>query len=242
MSRALSGRSPRPTRGPAWTSAGSYRRSRSSENAFVSGGDGGAWLGVQSRRRNLFRAGFDASWEVDVFGGVRRRVEAADANVEPSSKSGATRWSPCWVIVARNYIELRGFQRRLAVARSNLQAQQETLDLTKVRFRGRTLQRFRGGAGRRPGEHDRGADSHSRKRAEGKRSSSRRAARPTTRRAMGGTQQRSRRFRHCRRRRMSVCLPSSSGGGRISGAPSGKSPLRPRRSAPQRLICIRDFH
>jgi outer membrane protein, multidrug efflux system len=114
---------------PGLEAAGSYRRSRSSENAFVSGGGGDAFLGG-----DLFRTGFDASWEVDIFGGVRRRVEAADANVAASLEERRNALVTLLGDVARNYIELRGFQRRLAVARSNLQAQQETLDLTKVRF------------------------------------------------------------------------------------------------------------
>jgi multidrug efflux system outer membrane protein len=118
---------------PRLETSGSYRRSRSSENAFVSGGGGDAFLGGNGAG-DLFRAGFDSSWEVDVFGGVRRSIEAADANVAASVEERRNALVTLLGDVARNYIELRGFQRRLAVARSNLQAQQETLDLTKVRF------------------------------------------------------------------------------------------------------------
>lgn len=118
---------------PGLDAAGSYRRSRSSENAFVSGGDGDAFLGGNGAG-DLFRAGFDASWEVDIFGAVRRRVEAADANVAASVEERRNTLVTLLGDVARNYIELRGFQRRLTVARSNLRAQQETWDLTRVRF------------------------------------------------------------------------------------------------------------
>jgi multidrug efflux system outer membrane protein len=118
---------------PGLEAAGSYRRSRSSENAFVSGGGGDAFLGGNGAG-DLFRAGFDASWEVDIFGGVRRRVEAADANVGASVEERRNALVTLLGDVARNYIEVRGFQRRLTVALSNLRAQQETLDLTKVRF------------------------------------------------------------------------------------------------------------
>jgi len=118
---------------PGLDAAGSYRRSRSSENAFVSGGDGDAFLGGNGAG-DLFRAGFDASWEVDIFGGVRRRVEAADANIAASVEERRSALVTLLGDVARNYIEVRGFQRRLAVARSNLRAQQETLELTRVRF------------------------------------------------------------------------------------------------------------
>lgn len=118
---------------PGLETSGSYRRSRSSENAFVSGEGGDAFLGGNGAG-DLFRAGFDSSWEVDVFGGVRRSIEAADANVAASIEERRNALVTLLGDVAKNYIDLRGFQRRLAVARSNLQAQQETLDLTKVRF------------------------------------------------------------------------------------------------------------
>jgi outer membrane protein, multidrug efflux system len=118
---------------PGLETSGSYRRSRSSENAFVSGEGGDAFLGGNGAG-DLFRAGFDSRWEVDVFGGVRRSIEAADANVAASIEERRNALVILLGDVAKNYIDLRGFQRRLAVARSNLQAQQETLDLTKVRF------------------------------------------------------------------------------------------------------------
>ena len=119
---------------PRLDTTGSYARSRSSENAFSSSAGGDSRSFGADGARDLFRAGFDASWEVDVFGGVRRRVEAADANVAASVEERRNALVILLGDVARNYIELRGFQRRLAVARSNLQAQQETLDLTRVRF------------------------------------------------------------------------------------------------------------
>jgi outer membrane protein, multidrug efflux system len=120
---------------PQLDAAGSYSRSRSSENVFSQGASTAESSSFGSNgARALFRAGFDASWEVDIFGGVRRTVEAADANVEASIEERRNALVTLLGDVARNYIEVRGFQRRLAVARSNLQAQQETLDLTKVRF------------------------------------------------------------------------------------------------------------
>src|SRR5918995_1781453 len=118
---------------PQLDAAGSYARSRSSENAFTRGAGESSSFGANGAR-DLFRAGFDASWEVDIFGAVRRRVEAADANVAASVEERRNALVTLLGDVARNYIEVRGFQRRLTVARSNVQAQQETLDLTKVRF------------------------------------------------------------------------------------------------------------
>jgi multidrug efflux system outer membrane protein len=116
--------------------SGSYTRSRTSENALNIPSEGSAGVGGSGVKleRNLFTAGFDADWEIDVFGGVRRSVEAADATI------AATQYNQRDVLVtllgdvARNYIELRGAQRRLAVARANLKTQQDSLDLTRVRF------------------------------------------------------------------------------------------------------------
>ncbi|HEX7227561.1 MAG TPA: efflux transporter outer membrane subunit [Candidatus Binatia bacterium] len=118
---------------PQLDAAGSYARSRSSENALSRGAGESSSFGANGAR-DLFRAGFDASWEIDIFGGVRRRVEAADANVAASLEERRNALVTLLGDVARNYIELRGFQRRLTVARSNLRAQQETSDLTRVRF------------------------------------------------------------------------------------------------------------
>jgi NodT family efflux transporter outer membrane factor (OMF) lipoprotein len=121
---------------PAVDVSGSYTRSRSSENAFPaeSQGGGGASGSFGGEARSLYRAGFDASWEIDVFGGVRRTVEAADASVEASVEGRRDALVILLGDVAANYIDLRGFQRRLDVGRANLKAQQETLYLTKIRF------------------------------------------------------------------------------------------------------------
>jgi multidrug efflux system outer membrane protein len=116
--------------------SGSYTRSRASENAFSlpSQGVSGSFSSVGDGPQDLFRSGFDASWEIDVFGGVRRRVEAADATIEASFEDHRDVLVTLLGDVARNYIDLRGFQHRIEVARANLRAQQETLELNKVRF------------------------------------------------------------------------------------------------------------
>jgi outer membrane protein, multidrug efflux system len=116
--------------------SGSYSRNRSSQNAVGSRFQGAVVSpggGAQSEQ-NLYRTGFDASWEIDVFGGVRRSVEAADATIEATVEERRNTLVTLLGEVAKNYIDLRGFQRRLEVARANLKTQQETLELTKVRF------------------------------------------------------------------------------------------------------------
>jgi NodT family efflux transporter outer membrane factor (OMF) lipoprotein len=121
---------------PTVDTSGSYTRSRSSENALNIPSQGGATGGGSGIKleRNLFNAGFDANWEIDVFGGVRRSVEAADAIIDATEYSRRDILVSLLGDVARNYIDLRGAQRRLAVARANLQTQQDSLDLTRVRF------------------------------------------------------------------------------------------------------------
>ncbi|MBI4528854.1 MAG: efflux transporter outer membrane subunit [Deltaproteobacteria bacterium] len=118
--------------------SGSYSRRRNSKNAlaFPSQGGGGSssLLGGKVLEHDLFAAGFDASWEIDVFGGVRRSVEAADATIEAKVEDLRDVLVTLLGDVARNYIDLRGLQRRLEVARANLDAQQDALNLTEVRF------------------------------------------------------------------------------------------------------------
>jgi NodT family efflux transporter outer membrane factor (OMF) lipoprotein len=121
---------------PTFDVSGSYTRNRASENAVGSPAQGAvvAPSGGGDLDQNLYRTGFDAHWEIDVFGGVRRSVEAADATVEATEEERRDLLVTLLGEVAKNYIDLRGLQRRLAVARANLKTQQETLQLTQVRF------------------------------------------------------------------------------------------------------------
>jgi NodT family efflux transporter outer membrane factor (OMF) lipoprotein len=106
---------------PALGASVSGARSRSSEQ--LGGGD----------TRSLFQAGFDARWEPDLFGGQRRAVEAAEADLAASRDDlDAVRVSLA-AEVARNYVDVRSLQARLAIARANLESQSETLQLTEWR-------------------------------------------------------------------------------------------------------------
>jgi NodT family efflux transporter outer membrane factor (OMF) lipoprotein len=87
-----------------------------------------------SRDQNVFEAGFDASWEIDVFGGVRRDVEAAIAQVQAAEETERDVAITLLAEVARNYTELRGAQRRLALVDQTLGAQQETVEIASARF------------------------------------------------------------------------------------------------------------
>jgi multidrug efflux system outer membrane protein len=100
-----------------------------------SGGTSGASTGAGvSRQLNLFQAGFDATWELDIFGGVRRSIEAADADIAASEESRRDVLVTLLSEVALNYVQLRGSQRRLAIACENIAAQQDTVELTQTRY------------------------------------------------------------------------------------------------------------
>ena len=78
--------------------------------------------------------GLATLWELDLFGRVRRGVEAAGAEADAAVAGLRDAQVLVAAEVARNYVELRGAQKRLSVARTNLGYQQDTLDLTRVRL------------------------------------------------------------------------------------------------------------
>jgi len=90
--------------------------------------------GGQRVESDTYQAGFDAGWEIDLFGRVRRGVEAARAERGAAQADLRDAQVTIAAEVARNYLELRGAQARLAVAERNLGTQRETVRLTRVRF------------------------------------------------------------------------------------------------------------
>ncbi len=92
--------------------------------------------GLSTERVNVesYDAGFATLWELDLFGRVRRGVEAATADADAAVAGLRDAQVLVAAEVARNYVELRGAQKRLAVARANLGYSQETLELTRVRL------------------------------------------------------------------------------------------------------------
>ncbi|MCI0415797.1 efflux transporter outer membrane subunit [bacterium] len=117
---------------PDVNASGSYQRSRVSGNIGPQGTDGSQ--SFSNIDGDLYQVGFDASWELDIFGGKRREVEAANADLASAIENSRDVLLTLLAEVARNYVELRTSQRQTAIASSNLQAQQETLELTRVRF------------------------------------------------------------------------------------------------------------
>ena len=86
------------------------------------------------RELKLYNIGFDAFWEVDFFGRVRRNVEASSDEVEAQEASLRDLSVSLIAEVARNYFELRGLQNQLAVARKNAENQTQTLEITRTRL------------------------------------------------------------------------------------------------------------
>lgn len=84
------------------------------------------------RSLTYYSAGLDASWEIDLFGRVRRRIEAGGAEYEARLADRRAVVVAVAGEVGRTYMELRGAQRRLRVARSNVTNQEESLELVQA--------------------------------------------------------------------------------------------------------------
>ncbi len=82
---------------------------------------------------DLYIAGFDAAWELDVFGGVRRSVEAAGAALQASEEGLHDVMVSLLAEVALNYVEVRSYQTRLTIAEANRTAQEQTYAMTLTR-------------------------------------------------------------------------------------------------------------
>lgn len=109
---------------PAVDAVGSYTRSRASENG----------LGLAAGEQSLYSAGFDAAWEIDLFGRIRRSVEAADATLAQSVADYHAVRVSLMAEIAAAYTDLRTSQARIGYAQANIDVQKKTLDLVKNRF------------------------------------------------------------------------------------------------------------
>ena len=115
---------------PEVDGVGSATRSRRSATS----GFGGGGTGAPGTTSNLFQLGFDATWEIDLWGRVRRSVEAADADLGAAVEGRRDVLVTLLAEVARNYVEVRAFQRRLALTNENVEVQRESLALARSRF------------------------------------------------------------------------------------------------------------
>jgi NodT family efflux transporter outer membrane factor (OMF) lipoprotein len=82
----------------------------------------------------LYDAHFDARWEIDIFGGQRRQLQAASARLAAIQEERRAVLVSVLAEVARNYVELRGYQNRLAISRQNVAAQSNAVEVLQARF------------------------------------------------------------------------------------------------------------
>ncbi|MGD9949593.1 MAG: efflux transporter outer membrane subunit [Desulfobulbus sp.] len=109
---------------PTVNGTGSVTRSKDSKNVSNASGE----------TTTLYTPGFDATWEADVFGSVRRSVEAAEARVGARIEDLHATQLTLLGDVANAYVELRAAQEQLAITERTLQSQSETADVTRVRY------------------------------------------------------------------------------------------------------------
>lgn len=86
-----------------------------------------------SRTSEMLSTGFDANWELDIFGGKRRAVEAAEASLDAAQEDLRDVLVSLLAEVALNYVEVRSYQARIAIAKSNLDTQRETWQIARWR-------------------------------------------------------------------------------------------------------------
>jgi outer membrane protein, multidrug efflux system len=116
----------RQSAGRLWPSADGSASATRSESAATTSGSGAT--------SNLYQAGFDASWELDLFGGRRRTVEAARYGMDAAEEDLRNTLLTLIGDVASSYAEARGYQARAALARRTAASQHETVVLTRTRL------------------------------------------------------------------------------------------------------------
>lgn len=104
---------------PAVFASGSYQRSKSGHEPG----------------QDLYQTGLDAIWELDLFGGLRRGVESANANIRTAIENIRDVQVSLIAEVALNYIQLRGIQQEIVIAQNNLKAQRHTAEITRKRLK-----------------------------------------------------------------------------------------------------------
>lgn len=116
---------------PTLSASGSYARQQQSKKQPILGS-----LPNSSNipfENDVYKAGFDATWEIDLFGGKRRAVEAATAELAAMEYGQRDVLVSLLAEVARYYALTRGAQRQLAILRDRIKAQEETVKITRSR-------------------------------------------------------------------------------------------------------------
>jgi NodT family efflux transporter outer membrane factor (OMF) lipoprotein len=97
------------------------------------GGAPGSLASSLSAPLNLWQYGFDASWEIDLWGGARRAMEAARATAQASQEDLRAELLEQWAEVARDYLTLRGVQAQRAIVEATVAADRDTASITGQR-------------------------------------------------------------------------------------------------------------
>jgi outer membrane protein, multidrug efflux system len=119
---------------PSMNAIGSVTRSQGGTST-ITGGSSSSPESLATVAGTILQAGFDASWEIDVFGGTRRSVEAARARLEASVEDLRSTLLTLLGDVAKNYADLRANQTQLEITRRNVEGQQQTAEVTRERFK-----------------------------------------------------------------------------------------------------------
>ena len=116
------------------------------EQSIESPGAGGTLIdaGLIDRDVEFYTSGLDASWELDVFGGTRRRAEAANARLATAVAEQSSVVLSVLSETASAYFERRGAEARLAIATSNIASQARTLDVTRQKVEAGLARRIDG--------------------------------------------------------------------------------------------------
>ena len=133
---------------PTLNANGSYTRQKASDVGVftaaptalgANGASGNTTGGLQSATRSAFdiyQGGFDASWEIDLWGRVARSVESASATAEAAEEAQRAALLSSLAEVARDYVQLRGVQQQVRIAQENVRIAQQSLQLTQQRAAG----------------------------------------------------------------------------------------------------------
>ena len=122
--------------GPTINGKASYTDALQSKNAlpFPSSGGASNIASGYAFHTDLYDAHFDASWEIDIFGGKRRALQQAYAEFASVEEDRHDVLVIVLAEVARNYVEVRNFQQRLAIAHNNISSEQDAVDIARARF------------------------------------------------------------------------------------------------------------
>jgi len=123
--------------GPTIDGGAGYTDARQSKNSIpfnTTGPVGGEISSNYLFQTDLYDAHFDASWEIDVFGAKRRALQEANAVLASTEEDRRDVLVSVLAEVARNYIDVRDFQQRLAIATKNIAAQQDAVDIAQARY------------------------------------------------------------------------------------------------------------